>query len=328
MAPRPHNVQVHISDGNQLLEWRPSSIDTPIGDLIELLRENGYGGEFVELVEQSTGQPVDALTTAESLDDATIVKRNDLVTFALHQPELIRTQVSCAFDFEQLPNSSVIRVELRYPGPVERNTHAERRVFVGACHQLLMFLPASFPEKAPLLIWLTPIFHPNLLSQEQVWPPGFTWAESPNLLSLFGAVIETLLGARALTRGPLQLTRRRTMNPEASSWFRKRRKALVGFAENTRLSAGGSYDALPLNAAGAEWRVSGPLTGGCPLVFFSDRASQALREWRRFTPAWLLGEQGASQGVDWFYVDALFPAAFGGFCPQAAVGILATEGVR
>ena len=322
MSSKPQPIVVRIPEHDQLLEWRPSSADAPAAELIDLLAQDGHHEQPTELVDGLTGQPIGRDTAASALKDVTVVARTDHTAEALHQLDLFESQAKGILAFEAWSNSSVLRIELRYPGLARADGLPDGRIFLRGRHQLMMFLPASFPDTPPQLTWLTDIFHPNFVPQQQVWPPGFHWERNRSVLALLAALAETVLGIRARTRGPLQFFRKRPLNPEASVWFRRHRKAMARFAQAAHVPLEQRFGALPLSSVDVQWKLLGRLTGGQPLVFLSDRAWEAIPRMRGRVLGWLIGEQGLWRNVRWFYVDSVFPAIPTGFRPKAAVGAL------
>ena len=322
MSSKPQPIVVRIPEHDQLLEWRPSSADAPAAELIDLLAQDGHHEQPTELVDGSTGQPISKDTAASALKDTTVVARVDHTEEVLQQLDLFQSQAKGILAFETWSNSSVLRIELRYPGLARADGLPDGRIFLRGRHQIMMFLPASFPDTPPQLTWLTDIFHPNFVPQQQVWPPGFHWERNRSVLALLAALAETVLGIRARTRGTLQLFRKRPLNPEASVWFRRHRKAMARFAQAAHVPLEQRFGALPLSSVDVQWKLLGRLTGGQPLVFLSDRAWEAIPRMRGRVLGWLIGEQGLWRNVRWFYVDSVFPAILNGFRPKAAVGAL------
>ena len=322
MSSRPQPVVVRIADHNRWLEWRPSSADAPAAELIDLLARDGHYKQLTELVDGSTGQPIGRDTVASALKDATVVARTDHTAYALRQLDLFESQAKGTLAFDAWSNSSVLRIELQYPGLARADGLPDGRITLRGHHQLLMFLPSSFPDRPPQLTWLTEIFHPNFVPQHQVWPPGFHWEQNPSVLALLAALVETVLGIRAKTRGPLQFFRKRPLNPEASVWFRRHRKAISRFAGAAHIPVEHRFGALPLSSVDTHWKLLGHLTCGQPLVFLSDRAWEAIPRMHGHVLGWLIGEQGLWRDIRWFYVDSVFPAIPAGFRPRAAVGVL------
>lgn len=323
MTSQSQPIIVRVPDHDRLLEWRPSSAFAPAAELIDLLAQDGHHEQPTELVDGSTGQPIGKDTAASALTNATVVARTDHTADALRQLDLFESQANGTLAFEHWSGSSVVRIDLRYPGFTRHDTLTGGRIFLRGHHQLLMFLPASFPDAPPHITWLTDIFHPNLVSQRQVWPPGFQWDRNPSVLALLAALTETVLGIRAKTQGPLHFFGKRSLNPAANGWFRKHRKTLARFAQAVHVPVEQHFGTLPLSSSDVQWKLLGPVTGGQPLVFLSDRASDAIS--RMGVRGWLIGEQGLWQDVRWFYVDSVFPAIQTGFRPKTAVGALVDD---
>ena len=322
MSSEPHPIVVRIANHNELLEWRPSSADAPVAELIDLLARDGRHEQPTELVDGLTGQPIGRDTVASALKDTSLVAGTDHTADALSQLELFESQATGSLAFEAWSNSSVLRIELRYPGFARAGGLPNGRISLRERHQLLMFLPSSYPDSPPQLTWLTDIFHPNFVPQHQVWPPGFHWEQNPSVLALLAALLETLIGIRAKTRGPVQFFRKRPVNPEASVWFRRHRKAIARFAEAAHVRVEHRFGALPLSSADIHWKLLGRLAGGQPLVFLSDRAWNAFPKMHGHVLGWLIGEQGLWRDIRWFYVDSVFPAIPTGLRPWAAIGTL------
>ena len=171
----PQNIFVRQAGRASLLEWRPSSADARLEELYWLLEEDGLveEGDYADLVEESTGGRVEPSTPASSLQNKALELRAKFVGYALHQLRLFQSQSSPRFDFELLPRAPAIKLAMRYPGLIQRVVNGQPRVYVRDRHQALMTIPKVFPEKAPSLVWLSPVFHPNLAEGDQVWPPGF-----------------------------------------------------------------------------------------------------------------------------------------------------------
>ena len=322
MSSRPHPIVVRIANHDELLEWRPSSADAPVAELIDLLARDDRYEQPTELVDGSTGQPIGRDTVARALKDTSLVAGTDHTADALLQLELFESQATGSLAFEAWSSSSVLRIELRYPGFASADGLPNGRISLRERHQLLVFLPSSYPDSPPQLTWLTNIFHPNFVPDHQVWPPGFRWEQNPSMLALMAALLETLLGTRAKTRGPFQFFRKRPVNPEASVWFRRHRKAIARFAEAAHVRVEHSFGALPLSSADIHWKLLGRLAGGQPLVFLSDRAWNAFPKMHGHVLGWLIGEQGLWRDIRWFYVDSVFPAFPTGLRPRAAIGTL------
>ncbi len=328
MPSRPQPIIVRVPDNDQLLEWRPSSSDAPAAELVDLLAQDGHHEQPTELIDGSTGKSISKDTAASALKDVSVVVRTDHTAEALNQLDLFRSQAKDILDFEVWPNSSVLKIELRHPGLARANSLSNGRIFLRGRHQLLMFLPSSFPDNPPQLTWLTDIFHPNFVPQRQVWPPGFHWERNRNLLALLAALAETVIGIRAWTRGPLQFFRKCPLNSEASGWFRRHRKAMARFAQAAHFPLEQRFGGLPLTSVDAQWKLLGRVTGGQPLVFLSDRAWKAIPRMRGLVLGWLIGEQGLWRNVRWFYVDSVFPAISTGSRPKATVGALIDDSLN
>ena len=315
-------VFVRLSGANDVFEWRPPSGDTPVGELLQLLKQHRYvkDGDHVDLIEDVTGLPVDPESKVESLRDGTLSARGMFVGDALQQLKALQTQAPDLIDFEPIPGSALVRIALRCPGLVRRSTLARDEVFIRATHQVLAILPGSFPDRPPRLIWRTPIFHPNLRTDEEVWPPRFTWKEAPSLAMLITTLVETLLGLRIETKGLLNLRKGSSVDHQASSWFRRHKRLIDAFGRSVGYPLSQTYEGFPLVSPGVKWGLEGSIAGGAPTVFLSQRFSQGFRQLSDHGPGWLLGQRGDGDGAPWFYVDRLVLSYTGSAPPHCAIG--------
>ncbi len=204
---------------------------------------------------------------------------------------------------------------------IRRSVDGRDEIFICGRHHLLMVIPESFPDRAPHLIWLSSIFHPNLMADEPVWPPRFSWKEFPSLVLLMGALVDTLVGLRVRTKGILDFATRSPLNRQASSWFRKRRRDIVRFGRNAGYPLGLRPDGLPLVSSHISWRLDGTLTGGRPMIFLSRLFREGVSQFADHGPGWLLGQQGSWESSRWYYVDRIVPLFKGSICPDSAIGV-------
>ena len=209
--------------GRGLLVWLPSSETTKISELLGLLKATLPTTQAgpIDVIEESTGRPIGADTMVSSLECRNLLVKDRFIRHTARHLEALKAQSPALAGFEVLPDSSVFRLKFNLPGLVRLEKIGPPRIFLRGRHELLMILPGSFPEVAPILVWQTPVFHPNIAADSEVWPPGLHWGNTTNVVALVEALGETLVGLRTATKGPLNLTMRRPLNPEASSWFRK-----------------------------------------------------------------------------------------------------------
>ena len=317
--PDNHTVFVRKPHADGLIEWRPSSASAQLSELLELLRGDpqlAYG-DHIDLVEEATGRPVDPESRVDSLKGRTLAVRDRFVEYALHQLGVLQTQSTAVSYFELIPGSAVIRLELECSGLIERTTAGCRQLFVRGYHQLLVIIPQWFPDSAPRLIWLTPVFHPNLAADAEVWPPGFSWNENPNLVTLISALLDTLRGQLVATRAPWNLMGVKPLSPSASRFFRKNKRPIAEFARSEGLDSTG----MPLASPGTTWRLDGALCGGRPMIFLSRRFHQGFVQFADYGPGWLVGKQGQWGGSGWYYVDRITPSYRGAVPPHDAIGM-------
>ena len=274
------------------------------------------------MLEEPSGRRVDPDTRVNSLSRATLTLREGFFADAVEQLKLFQAQSADLFDFEPLPEAPAISLELRHPGLVERVVQGQRRIFFRAHHQVLIVLPWSFPKRPPHLIWLSPVFHPALVPEELAWPPDFRWEESPSLLRLMGALVETLLGLRTSGWDLPRLLLRRHRNPRAARWFHKHRRALLRFGRTAGYPLATRLEGLPLSSPQSNWRLRGCLTGGNSMVFLSQRFNQAFLQLSQHGPGWLLGQGGQRGKTRWFYIDRFVPARRGSIPPDNAIGTM------
>jgi hypothetical protein len=234
---------------------------------------------------------------------------------------LLRAQYKGRFNFHRPSGSTLFVLDFGFAGVSEQVVRDNHRVMLSGNHQALMYLPVGFPAQAPSLIWLTPIFHPDLYPQRQVWPPRFAWEQAPRIPALLGALIETLVGLRADVGRFRGLLGGESEGRRASSWYRKNRSAVTAFGESQLLSTSSLGGAFPLDLPNAGWRLVGRVGGAEPVVFLSQGAQRAFSS-QGFGPGWLAGTGGKRGGEDWVYVERVVSADVGGQPPQGAVGVL------
>ena len=208
-----------------------------------------------------------------------------------------------------------------WPGLIERTVGGQRQLFLRGRHELSVIIPQSFPDSAPRLIWLTPVFHPNLAADAEVWPPGFSWDENRNLVTLISALLDTLRGQLVATRAPWNLTGIQPVNPGASSFFRKNRRRLADLARSAEVAPNRAPTGMPLTSDSTTWRLEGALSGGAPMIFLSPRFYEGFITLADYGPAWLAGRQGHWAGCDWYYVDRMVPSYKGADQPLSAIGV-------
>ncbi len=322
----PKRILVRDDQRDRAFEWCVEGTETIVG-LLELIAQTDGSTEGIELVDELSGQPIPDGTTAEALQDSRVSVRRGFVGDAEAQLALLRAQYEGRFDFRRLSHSSLFLLDFGLGGFSEQETSGTRRVVISGRHQALMYLPVGFPDQRPILIWLTPIFHPNLRAQRQIWPPAFSWEERPLVTSLVGALIETLVGLRLDSGRFRGLLGGRVGSRRASSWFRKNQTAISAFGETQLFSAASPWGVFPLDLPGADWRLIGPLAGATPLVFLSKAAMRAVSS-EGFGPGWLMGTRGSGRGDGWLYVDGVFPSDVGRPRPEAAVGVFHSENDR
>ncbi len=312
-----------------LLEWLPSSGTARIYELLDLLKATlpAYETESIDLIEESTGRPVGAETEVESLECRTLLIKDHFIEYTARQLESLKAQSRVLAGFEVPPNSSVFRLKLHLPGLVRVKEDNLCRVFVRGRHELLMILPGSFPEVAPKLVWQTPIFHPNLAAHSEVWPPDYHWEDAHGVVPLIEALGETLVGLRTTSKGLLNSLRRRGLNSEASSWFRKHRKSIATFGGKAIYALVDAYVGFPLFSQGSMWRLTGRLTGGSPLIFLSPLFWNGIPSLAENAPRWLLGQRGALGELRWYYVERMAPVHGSGIQPDTAIGLYPGRGI-
>ena len=319
---KPHTIFVRLSKPALTLEWQPSSEEAGITELLRLLEERGHtaNGELLDVVEETTGLPVHPESAVASLRGRTLLVRDGFIAKALAELEGLRSQVPELLDFELLPGSSAIMLDLRLPGLVQRSALGRRQVSIRARHRALAILPSSFPLDPPRLLWLTPIFHPNLAANQEVWPPGVRWEPSSTIATLVASLGETLAGLRVATKGPFGFRANNVLSSEASSWFRRHGKAVKSFALGAMYPVRDRYEAFPLVSSDSDWRLVGPVTGGAPMVFLSRSSADALNGILDDGPGWLIGKRGERGVSSWFYVDRAVPCYPDAVAPASAIG--------
>lgn len=91
---------------------------------------------------------------------------------------------SSSFDFEALQGTPPHHYMLTFNGPslAQKQTLFGSRVSLVQTHQIELQLVPSYPRSNPMLIWKTPIFHPNIASNGAVCLGGFSSHWVPGLM--------------------------------------------------------------------------------------------------------------------------------------------------
>ena len=326
--PLARPIFIRLLGTQQLLQWEPSDTNVPIGELYHYL--NAYRTvdsiDQIELADEATGHPVDHTTTVSWLAGRVLVEAPPHMAQARRHLDDFSSQMGALFRYQLVTHSNSVLITLRSPGIVRCPSRGGHSFFLRGKHEILMLLPKSFPKKPPTVMWLTPIFHPDLLSQEPAWPPGFSWDESPSLSMLVTAFLETLVGMRITKRKTFSPTRPLVRNPEAYNWYRKHKGCISEFARSRAYFLEESYNSFPLAKGSGQWRLVGNLEGGEPLVFLSQRVIPGLRGITRYGPCWMIGESGCWQGCRWTYVDRTVPYYGNGPIPATSVGFARQDG--
>jgi hypothetical protein len=320
---RIQSVIVRDSTDGAILEWRPPSGDAKLTELVQMLEDRhvGTAGTVIDLLEEATGLPVDPDTSVDALGEPKLVARDRFVGHALRQIAAVRGQFPSLLDFHFTQGSPVVRLELRCPALVRTDEPGRAQVRIRGRHELLMVLPRSFPTVAPRLIWLTPIFHPNIVADHDAWPPSFTWEEQPSLVALLGALVDTLVGLNVATTGRLSLARQKPLDPDASSWFRKHGRAIADLGRQAVHGHGRLAHGIPIVSSGTTWILEGAVAGGGPLVFLSHRFRHGFCQFSEDAAGWLIGRHGEWKGSRWVYIDRLAPYYIGSARPESAIGV-------
>jgi hypothetical protein len=291
-----------------------------------MLEEDSDSAEAapIDLMEQDTGRLLDPESEVGELGGEILVAKGRFLRHALEQLETLQGQSPSLAGLTPVAGSPVIGVELRVPAL--QVAPGRPGVSIRGRHQLLVVLPSTFPEAPPRLVWLTPIFHPNIAMDRDVWPPGFVWGEGSGLLQLMSAMIETVAGLNVSIRGRLSLSRRRPLNNEASSWYRKHGRQLESYGRRSLYADMWAPERLPLTSSNESWLLEGVLNGGGPLVFLSGRFNRGLERFAKHAAGWLLGASGLQGERPWYYVDRAVPWQPGLPSPADAVGVLRRTG--
>ncbi len=309
-----------------VLEWRPSSERATLRELVRMLEENPDSAETapIDLVEQDTARLLDPESEVGELGDGVILAKGRFLRHALEQLEALQGQSPSLASVKPVEGSPVIGVELRVPAL--QLSAGRPGVSIRGRHQLLVVLPSTFPEAPPRLVWLTPIFHPNIAMDRDVWPPGFEWGEGGDLLPLMSAMIDTVAGLNVFVRGRLSLSRRRPLNDEASSWYRKHGSRVGTYGRRTLYADMWLPERLPLTSSNESWVLEGVLNGGAPLVFLSGRFNRGAEQFAKHAAGWLMGARGLQGDRPWYYVDRAVPWQPGSPAPPEVVGLLKRSG--
>ena len=323
---KTRTVIVRQPRSGAVLEWRPSSERATLRELVQMLEEDLDSAEAapIDLMEQDTARLLDPESEVGELGGGVLVAKGRFLRHALDQLEALQGQSAAVAGLKPVAGSPVIGVELRVPAL--QVPSGRPGVSIRGRHQLLVVLPSTFPEAPPRLVWLTPIFHPNIVMDRDVWPPGFEWGEGSGLLQLMGAMIDTVAGLNVSVRGRLSLSRRRPLNHEASSWFRKHGSQVATYGRRSLYADMWLPEQLPLTSSNESWVLEGVLTGGGPLVFLSGRFHRGLERFAKHAAGWLLGARGLQGGHPWYYVDRAVPWRAGSPAPPDAVGLLNRTG--
>ncbi len=315
-------IVVRHRDGGDLLEWRPASGSTRVGELIRMLEDRSVAaaGGAIDLIEQSSGRPLDPDSSVDQLAEPALVATERFLSYALRQLEAFKSQYPSTVEFHSTPGSPVVAIELRFPGLVQDSTPDGPGLRLQGRHELLMVLPRSFPDAPPRMIWLTPIFHPNIVQDRDSWPPGFDWAEQPSLVALLGGIAETLVGLKVDTGGWRSFLGRRSREARASAWFRKHRRAVALLGSRAVHGNGEALGDFPPASSNGEWLLEGALAGGGPVVLLSHRFRHGYAGMSESGPGWLIGRQGEGSETRWIYVHRIVPYIKGAAPPATAVG--------
>ena len=318
-APR---IVVRHRGGGDLLEWSPASGSTRVGELIRMLEDRSIApaGSAIDLIEQSSGRPIDPDSPVDLLAEPALVATELFLSYALRQLEAFKTQYPSRVRFHSTPGSPVITIELRFAGLVRDSSSGRPALRIQGLHELLMVLPRSFPESPPRIIWLTPIFHPYIAQDRDAWPRGFIWAEQPSLVALLGGMAETLVGLNLEAGGWRTLLKWGSRDAGASSWFHKHRRAVAELGTRTVHGGGRALGHFPPASSDGEWLLEGAIAGGGPVVLLSHMFRHGFAAVSEFGPGWLVGRQGEQSGTRWTYVHRIVPYIKGAARPATAVG--------
>ena len=165
-------IFVRTSDGKQFHSWASPTTETPIAKLLESLLDEYPLSQHgpIDLVDESSGKLIDPEVSAGTVANRILAVRTRYVSDALGQLDALRVQEASAVDYFHEPGSSTIALNLWYPGIVRIDSSGGSKLVVKGSHRAMLTLPKDFPDKPPHILWLSPIFHPNLSADNEVWP--------------------------------------------------------------------------------------------------------------------------------------------------------------
>ncbi len=322
-------IFVRTSDGKQFHSWASPTAETPIAKLLESLLDEYPLSQHgpIDLVDESSGKLIDPEVSAGTVANRILAVRTRYVSDALGQLDALRVQEASAVDYFHEPGSSTIALNLWYPGIVRIDSSGGSKLVVKGSHRAMLTLPKDFPEKPPHILWLSPIFHPNLSADNEVWPMMYNWSDSPSVLTLVTALIDTVVGLTIHLGRRFSIRRCQVQNSRASNWYRRNRKAVASLAKRTRYRLDGPLMGRPLESTNVHWNIKGALTGGDPTVFLSRRAVRGILEIGIRNSGWLIGKQGRHGQAPWIFVERIVPLPPHGNseAPANAVGVLRGE---
>ena len=305
-----------------VLEWRPSSERASLRELVRMLEEDPDSPEVapIDLIEPDTARLLDLESEVSDLQGGVLLARGGFLRHALDQLEALREQSPSLISFTQAAGSPVIRVALSVPAL--EATPGRPGVRIRGRHQLLVVLPSAFPEAPPRLVWLTPIFHPNIVMDQDAWPPGYEWSETSSLLQLVSALIDSVAGLNVSLRGRLSLSRRKALNDQASSWFHKYGQQVADYGRRSLHTDMWRPEQHPLTSSVESWMLEGVMHGGDQLVFLSGQFHRGLERFAKYGPGWLLGTRGHQDKHPWCYIDRAVPWRPETSAPPDTIGLL------
>ncbi len=305
-----------------VLEWRPSSERASLRELVQMLEEDPDSPEVapIDLIEPNTARLLDLESEVGDLQGEVLVARGGFLRNALDQMEALREQSPSLISFTQVAGSPVIGAELRVPAL--QATPGRPGVRIRGRHQLLVVLPSTFPEAPPRLVWLTPIFHPNIAMDHDAWPRGYEWNKSSSLLQLVSALIDSVAGLNVSVRGRFSLSRHKALNDQATSWFRKNGQQIANYGRLSLHSDMWRPEQQPLTSSNESWILEGVTHGGDPVVFLSGRFHRGLERFAKYGPGWLLGTRGHQGKHPWYYIDRAVPWRPESSAPPDTIGLL------
>ncbi len=323
---KTRTVIVRRPRSGAVLEWRPSSEHAPLRELVQMLEEDPESADAapIDLMDQDTARLLDPESEVGELGAGVLVAKGRFFRHALDQLEALQVQIPSLMSFTPMADAPVISVELRVPAL--QVLFGKAAVRIRGRHQLLVVLPSTFPEAQPRLVWLTPIFHPNVIMDRDVWPPGLAWGNGAGLITLLSALIDTVAGLNVSVRGRLSLSRRRPLNDLASPWFRKHGPQVADYGRRSLCVDMWRPEQLPLSSSNEAWVLQGSLHGGGPLVFLSGRSHRGLERFAKHAAGWLHGTRGLQGERPWYYIDRVVPWRPGTEAPPGAIGLLERTG--